>query len=105
MNDSLSRRLFVSLWVLAAILVPGRQVIAQEAGREPEARLIKHVEELGGRIVRNPKHPERHVVEIDLSGTKVTNDDLRLLGTLAELRTLNLHRTGISDAGIEHLLG
>ncbi|MBC8001512.1 MAG: serine hydrolase, partial [Opitutaceae bacterium] len=105
MNPSLSRRLFVSLSLLATIGVQGQQASAQEAARGPEDRLVKRVEELGGRIARDPKFPDGPVVEIDLSGTKVTDGDLRLLSNLAELRTLNLHRTGISDAGIEHLGG
>jgi len=103
MNPSLSRWLFVSLLLLATISVQGQQAFPQEAARRPEDRLTKHIEELGGRIARDPKLPEGPVSEIDLSGTKVTDDDLRLLSNLAELRTLNLHRTGISDAGLEHL--
>ena len=105
MNHSLSRWLFVSLLLLATISVQGQQASPRKAAGGPEDRLIKHVEELGGRIARDPKLPEGPVVEIDLSGTKVTDDNLRLLSELGELRTLNLHRTGISDAGIEHLMG
>ena len=105
MSPFLWRRLFVSLSLLATISVQGQQASPQEAARGPDDRLIKHIEELGGRIARDPKHPEGPVVEIDLSETKVTDDDLRLLSNLAELRTLNLHRTGISDAGIEHVVG
>ena len=105
MNPSLSRRLFVSLSLLATLSVHGQQASPQEATSGSRDRLIKHIEVLGGRIVRESKHADGSLVEIDLSETKVTDDDLRLVSQLAELRTLNLHRTGISDAGVEHLVG
>ena len=105
MIPTLRRWLSESLLLLATIWIPGQPTFSQEAPRRPDEGLTKRVEELGGRITRDAKLPEAPVVGIDLSGTKVTDDDLRLLGKLIELRTLNLHRTGISDAGVLHLQG
>ena len=63
MNPSLSRRLFVSLSLLATLSVQGQQASPQEATRGTRDRLIKLVEELGGRIARDPKLPEGPLVE------------------------------------------
>ena len=105
MNPSLSRYLFIALWFLATTSVQGQQASPREAPRGLEDRLVKQVEELGGRIAREPNLFQGPIVEIDLSETKVRDDDLRLLSNLPRLRTLHLHRTGISDAGVEHLEG
>jgi len=38
-----------------------------------------------------------------LGGTRVSDDDLSLIGTLTHLRELYLHRTDITDRGLVHL--
>jgi len=99
------RCLLVSLSLLAAISVRGDEPFPAGTRGQQDDRLVMRIEELGGKIARDTKLPGSPIVEVDLSGTKVTDDDLRPLSKLAELRTLNLHRTGISDAGVEHLQG
>ena len=43
------------------------------------------------------------VVEIDLSGTNITDDALEHIKPLSKLRRLDLSRTRITDAGMDHL--
>lgn len=97
------RRLFVSMWLLTTPSIQGQEPSAVGAVPLPDDKVVKRVEELGGRIARDRVLPGTPATEVDLSGTAVTNADLRLLSNRDEIRTLNLHRTGISDAGVEHL--
>ena len=66
-------------------------------------QVVRRVDQLGGKITRDKALAGNPIVEIDLSGTAVTDDDLRLLRNLTQLQTLNLHRTQVSDVGMEHL--
>jgi thiol-disulfide isomerase/thioredoxin len=97
--------LFVSLSLLGAISVRSEGSLLAGSARKQDDRLVRRVEELGGTIARDTKLPGTPVVGVDLSGSKVTDDDLRLVSYLADLRALHLHRTGVSDAGVEHLSG
>jgi hypothetical protein len=45
------------------------------------------------------------VIEVDLSRTKATNDDLKYLGGLPHVARILCQDTAISDAGLEHLEG
>jgi hypothetical protein len=45
------------------------------------------------------------VTDVHLSGTKVTDDDLKHLEGMKHLKTLDLSETYITDAGLEHLGG
>jgi hypothetical protein len=46
-----------------------------------------------------------HVGRLDLSWSKITDDDLRRLKGLKELYGLDLSRTGVTEAGLVHLEG
>ena len=43
------------------------------------------------------------LTEVDLRGTKVTDDDLALLASLPSLKTLCLQHTAVTDAGLAYL--
>jgi len=46
-----------------------------------------------------------NIAELDLSGTKVTDESLVTIGKYPRLSWLNLHDTAVTDAGITHLKG
>jgi len=58
------------------------------------------IQDAGGSFQKNAAG---HIVEVDLTSTWVTDDDLAKLATLSELRKLNLSYTRITDLGLEHL--
>ena len=56
--------------------------------------------ETGGSFQKNPAG---QIVEVDLTSTWITDDDLAKIAQLDQLRKLNLSYTKISDLGLEHL--
>src|SRR4029077_6841350 len=64
------------------------------------APLVARVTALPGRI---DKSDGGKLVAIDLSNRPVTDDDLQLIATAADLQKLTLWGAGITDKGIEHL--
>lgn len=88
--------------VLTAQFTPGGGE-AQEPDQTSANRVEELVKNLGGKIARDDSRATTPVIEIDLSGTDVKDEQLRWLSDLTELRTLRLHRTGISDAGLQHI--
>jgi hypothetical protein len=77
------------------------QAERQRAAKEKEA--LARVQKLGGKIVRDTKDPLRPVIEVDLSNTPTFDQDLALLAGLPQLRTLILHHTAVTEAGLRHL--
>ena len=69
---------------------------AQQAGQEEALARIK---QLGG----TAKPPEGPVERVNLAGTKVVDDDLKLLAALPGLRILNLSHSQVGDNGLSHL--
>ncbi len=63
----------------------------------------KRVKELGGKTSRHEDLPGKPLKSIDLSKTKVTDEDLKLMAKLNQLRILNLDNTVVSDAGLMNL--
>jgi hypothetical protein len=45
------------------------------------------------------------VIWLNIAGTKITNDGLKAVGGMKQLRRLHLEKTQIDDVGLEHLLG
>lgn len=62
--------------------------------------LASWIQDTGGWI---QKDKAGTIVEVDLTSTWVTDADLTRIGTLKQLRRLNLSHTKISDLGLEHL--
>jgi uncharacterized coiled-coil DUF342 family protein len=74
--------------------------------KTPGRSAVVALEKLGGKVgLDAQKAHEDVVLEADLSGTKVTNDDLALLDGLSSLRVLSLASTRVADAGLTHLEG
>jgi internalin A len=61
---------------------------------------ISWITELGGSFQRGK---DGKIVEVDLSRTWVTDDDLGKLATMTELRRIDLSHTKITDLGLAHL--
>ncbi len=99
-----ARRSFGVFISLSFVLAP--LVHAQEPSDDAlldDNQVVTRVDQLGGKIARDKALAGNPIVEIDLSGTPVTDDDLRLVRNLTQLQTLNLHRTQVSDVGMRHL--
>ena len=64
---------------------------------------IAYFNKLGGKVTVDKKSSGRQVIEIELSGPKVTDAGLVHLKGLANLLVLYLHSTKATQAGIEKL--
>lgn len=83
-------------WTLVVLLV----WCAATASAE-EAAALKKLATLEAKFTRDEQKPDRPIVSIDLSGTSVTDADLRALGKLPSLKTMKLSRTKVTDAGLK----
>ena len=105
----------------------------QEAGRLDEASALAWVKHNKGRVVRDEKHPDRPVVEVDvrrmvygreqnvddkglehlttfperkilnLGGSKVTDDGMAILARFNKLEELKFENTKVTDEGVRRL--
>ena len=83
--------------ILIASSILAANAIAALAG---EAKSIRdEIARLGGKLEMSGEQ----IVKIDLSRSKITNDDLAMLADRKELRELDLRQTGIDDTGLVHL--
>src|SRR5262249_52007664 len=83
---------------LALLLTPA-------AARADDAadQAVKTIEALGGKLTRDEKVPDKPGVAVNLHDSKVTDDDLKDLAGLKQLRALDLSENNITDAGLKHL--
>ena len=65
-----------------------------------QADIAAWISETGGSFQKNPAG---QIVEVDLTSTWITDDDLAKIAQLDQLQKLNLSYTKISDLGLEHL--
>jgi hypothetical protein len=63
---------------------------------------IASIRRLGGKIQIDPTRSGKPVIEIDLSNTKVTDDDLALLKQFQLVRRIDLSGTKIRGGGLIH---
>jgi hypothetical protein len=70
---------------------------------ESVERAVQAVERLGGKVVRDETAPGKPVTEVDLSGTAITDTELKELAALNRLQLLDLHNTGVTDLGLKEL--
>ena len=102
-NSSATSRIGIGLMVVMVIMVAGqRSGVAQSPTPDP-LRPAKILESL--RRLKPPYIGRRRgrVVNIVLSRTRVTDDDLRLVGQLSDLTDLSLEQTQVGDKGLSHL--
>jgi hypothetical protein len=63
------------------------------------------IESLGGHVTVDEQRPGKPVVRVRLSGTEVTDRDLKVLQQYEELERLDLDSTPVTDAGLKELTG
>jgi hypothetical protein len=110
------RRIWMAIRALALLAFAVEAASAQERNDDLEqiARLfgaqtkaVAFVEKLGGKVVYYEDRPEKVVKKVDLSHSKIADQDLvtfkALLKYLPELQTLDLSDTAMTDAGLAHL--
>ena len=115
-----------SLLLLTAILAIGLAIVCKRA--RDQATAVHRILELGGSVtydfqfdpqgrpVRDARPPGwpwlrrllgdeyfQTVVRVNLGGSKVTDDDLRVIGRLKQLKFLDLSETSISDDGLANI--
>jgi WD40 repeat protein len=76
---------------------------APEASQECKA--AAEIKKLGGEVTHDEQSPGKPVVQVNLAGTAITDDQLACLAGLSDLRELDLGSTRISDKGLAHLRG
>src|SRR5438045_9623288 len=65
-----------------------------------QADIAAWIRDTGGSFQKNQAG---QIIEVDLTSTWITDDDLARIAELTELRKLNLSYTKITDLGLEHL--
>src|SRR6516164_1257934 len=68
-----------------------------------EDKVSKFVVQLGGHVKRDDKQPGVPIHEINLSSTKITDTDMKVLASLNRLYSLNLSGTAVTDVGLREL--
>ena len=66
---------------------------------------VAAIEKLGGKVAVDDSRPDRPVVQVDFSGTQVTDADLHVLEGLDRLQYLDLSSTKVTDAGLVKIKG
>jgi hypothetical protein len=70
---------------------------------DPVEEAIAKIEEKGGGVKREGDSPDGRVLAVRLSGRNFTDDDLTMLEALPDLEELNLLSDGITDDGLKQL--
>src|SRR4051794_31538753 len=73
------------------------------AGRGGEAKNVKVIEKLGGRVTMDDKVAGSPIVGVDLSRTKVTDAELKTLKEIKSLRELKLSSTAVTNTGLNEV--
>src|SRR5262245_22513280 len=93
-------RIFRGAW-LGALLALGLWLPAR-AG-EDEAKAVQLIDKLKGVATRDAKQKGNPVVAVSLTARSLKDDDLRALGALKQLQTLDLSFTRTTDAMLKDL--
>ena len=92
------RSLFAfAIWCVATLCV----IAASHAAQPEEKALAARVEQLIGQVTRSKSGD---IIAVDLENRAATNDDLKLLAGAPNLQKLVVWGSGITDAGLDHLL-
>src|SRR4029079_14078145 len=91
------------LVILSLALISLRPSFA--SADEADDRVEAAVKKLDGSLERNQTLPGKPLVSVMLSMKKCTDDALKMLANLKSISYLALYNTGITDAGLQHLVG
>lgn len=100
-----------AVWMVVASLLGGGHLDPEDLNlgrmrrgdRDAEAGwTAEEIRQHGGKLIPSKNDPDEYV-ELDFSGSKITDADIPKLGRFTGVRRLNLSNTGITDAAIEHL--
>jgi Leucine-rich repeat (LRR) protein len=69
----------------------------------PEDRAAQSIANMGGRVNRSESASGKAVVEAVLSCTNMTDDGLKTLSPMKDLRRLDLSATKVTDSGLKEL--
>jgi hypothetical protein len=72
---------------------------------ETQEQVVAAIKKLGGTVTIDKKSPNKTIIGVDLSRTKVTDNGLIEVFELFKLRNLYLVGTEITDYGLENLRG
>ena len=103
--ETFSDFLHILLTTVAIVVCLVANVRADEAEQVAERKIDKMIADLGGTVRHDENQIWRPTIYVGLSNTKVADAALAELRALKQLRSLNLHGTGIGDAGLNHLAG
>lgn len=93
-----------TLWGCSA--KPHAQEQSKTATQLEQSKAVAEIEKLGGKVVLDENSPDKAVIDVDLSLTKVTDAGLASLeGVKLRLRSLDLGTTDITDGGLVYLKG
>jgi len=94
------RRTFVLLLIAPPACWAGEQATKSPDRNADRAAIVNGIKRLGGWVKPDDKTSSQPVVEVHLSGQRVTDADLLALAGLTELRSLELMATNVTDAGL-----
>jgi len=91
--------------LVGAVMVLSSTQVATLRADEAEDKAVQLVEKLGGTVVRDVALKEMPVFRVDLHFSKVADADLSQLAGLKKLQLLNLCGTQVTDEGMKNLNG
>jgi hypothetical protein len=108
-----ARRVPAAAWTLclsAVVLVGGCREQAKPVVRPratevnpAEATIVAEIERIGGEVTIDKDGPGKSVTGVRLTCCELTDDWLKRLEGLTNLRSLSLNGTNVTDAGLEHV--
>ena len=85
------------------VIVSGLGVGSSARADEAEDKAVAFAEKLGGKVTRDHSVAGKPVVTVSLSGSGVTDGELKQLLAINGLTVLNLSNTRVTDAGMNEL--
>mgnify|MGYP003994451721 FL=1 len=114
-NPGPSRKRWRIAFTVAVLFTAVGCLFAWRAYKRDKA--IEAIEQVGGTVsivieIFNTRHPwrsrlgiERELLDVNLDGTDITDEDLECMNGLTNIRSLHLSNTKITDDGLRHLRG
>lgn len=92
-------RLFYCLFVATIV----SQSPSVSAAPKSEADVIAMIKKLEGSVIRNQEVPNKPVIYVSLTGTKVQDEHLKYLSLIPSIETLDLNYTAVTDKGVKYV--